>query len=154
MQHQAETRISNETVALLDQLKAQLSCCIDEWESHAIEMVSLFSSVAKEQQDLANSLCDASPSEETKTLMSNILEKQQPIMCELQFHDRLIQRMEHIRMSVGLLQRLLQDQENRINHSAWEQLLGTIGECAAMETDQRRFGVAGNHSPAGDIDIF
>ncbi len=86
--------------------------------------------------------------------MSNILEKQQPIMRELQFHDRLNQRMDHIRKSVGMLQRLLQDRENRSSHSAWEQLLVTIGECAAMETDQRRFGGSGNHSPAGDIDIF
>ena len=154
MQRQPETNISNETVALLDRLKAQLSCCIDEWESHSIEMVSLFSSVAEEQRDLAASVYEASLSKETRSLMSNILEKQQPIMRELQFHDRLNQRMTHIRTSIGLLQELLQDLEERNEHSAWEKLLETIAGCAAMETDRRRFGVAENHSPAGDIDIF
>lgn len=154
MRRQPETNISNETVALLDQLKAQLSCCIDEWESHAIEMVSLFSSVAEEQKDLAASFNEASLSKETRSLMSDILEKQQPIMRELQFHDRLNQRLDHIRKSVGMLQRLLQDRASRSSLSAWQRLLDTIGECAAMETDQRRFGISGKHSPAGDIDVF
>ena len=86
--------------------------------------------------------------------MAAILEKQQPIMQELQFHDRLNQRMDHIRKSVSMLQRLLQDHEKRNLHSEWEQLMDTIAQCAAMETDQRRFGVSGNHSPAGDIEIF
>ena len=153
MQHQP-ANISDETVALLEKLKAQLSCCIDEWDSHAIEMVSLFSSIAREQEALAASLDGASLSEESRSLLSNILEKQPPIMQELQFHDRLNQRMDHIRSSVCMLQQLLQDHEQRGLHSAWEQLRGTIANCAAMETDQRRFGVSDNHSPAGDIDIF
>ena len=154
MQHPPEASISDETVALLDKLKAQLSCCIDEWDTHAFEMVSLFSSVAREQKVLAGSFDDMSLPKETRSLMAAILEKQQPIMQELQFHDRLNQRMDHIRKSVSMLQRLLQDHEKRNLHSEWEQLMDTIAQCAAMETDQRRFGVSGNHSPAGDIEIF
>ncbi len=151
---QQQANISDRTVLLLDKLKTQLSCCIDEWDSHAIEMVSLFSSVAGEQEALAASFDDTSLSDESRSLMDNILDKRQPIMQELQFHDRLNQRMDHIRMSVTMLQQLLQDSEKRCLHSEWEQLTETIAKCAAMATDQRRFGVSGNHSPAGDIDIF
>ena len=154
MQSPSEICTSGQTVELLEQLKAQLSCCIEEWDSHASEMVSLFSSVAEEQNQLDVSLRGVAISEESKQLLSSILYKHRPFMQELQFHDRLNQRMDHIRTSVGMLQKLLKDQESRKLPSEWAQLLETIAECAAMETDRRRFGMSENHSPSGDIDLF
>jgi hypothetical protein len=117
---------------VLDILGAQLSASVQEAEQECAAVGKAFRELATAKSRIDEIDCDPPACEVLRENSAQIGASLDAAVVGLQYHDRLAQRVGHIRAGLNHLQQVLRDGSER-SHADWLELLRDVEEAHRQE---------------------